>query len=108
MPAEQEEPPRVSRRKHPRVKVSYSACARHPDRGDDIVQCEDKSEGGLRFKSSKQYYERSLIEVAAPYTPGLPAVFVPAQIVFIQELPEQQLFRYGVAFLKSPKPRGLF
>jgi hypothetical protein len=29
--------PRVNRRKHARVKVSYSACIRHADRGDDIV-----------------------------------------------------------------------
>jgi hypothetical protein len=108
MPPEGDAPPRVSRRKHPRVKVSYSACVRHPERGDDVVQCEDMSEGGLRFKGRKQYYDRSLIEVAAPYTPGQPALFVPAQIVFIQELPEQHLFRHGVAFLKPGKPRGHF
>jgi hypothetical protein len=73
--------PRVNRRKHPRVKVNYSACVRHPQRGDDIVLCEDMSKGGLRFKSRKQYYPQSLIEVAAPYEPGQPAIFVPAQIV---------------------------
>jgi hypothetical protein len=101
MPPEPDDPPRANRRKHPRVKVSYAACVRHPDRGDDVVRCEDMSKGGLRFKSGKQYYDRSLIEVAAPFTPGLPALFVPAQIVFIQE-PEQQLFRYGVAFLQPP------
>jgi hypothetical protein len=109
MPPERDDPPRVNRRKHPRVKVSYSACVRHPDRGDDVVQCEDMSKGGLRFKSRKQYYDRSLIEVAAPYTPGqTAALFVPAQIVFIQELTEQQLFRYGVAFLNPAKPSEQF
>jgi PilZ domain len=100
--------PRVNRRKHPRVKVSYSACIRHPERGDDIVTCEDMSRGGLRFTSLKSYYERTLIEVAVPYTPGQPAIFVPAQIVFVQELPEQQLFRYGVAYLQLPKPSNSF
>jgi len=97
-------PPRVNRRKHARIKVTYSACVRHPDRGDDIVPCEDMSRGGLRFKSRKSYYDRSLVEIAVPYTPGQPALFVPAQIVFIQELPEQHLFRYGVAYLQLPKP----
>ncbi len=100
--------PRANRRKHPRVKVSYSACVRHPERGDDVVQCEDMSKGGVRFKSSKQYYVQSLIEVAVPYQPGQPAIFVPAQIVFVEELPEQSLFRCGVQYLKATKPRDFF
>ena len=98
--------PQVNRRKHPRVKVSYSACVRHAERGDDIVTCEDMSRGGLRFKSSKRYYDRTLIEVAVPYLLGQASLFVPAQIVFTQELPEQQLFRYGVAYLQLPKPKS--
>lgn len=107
-PPREPDPPRVNRRKHPRVKVSYSALVRHPERGDDIVVCEDMSRGGLRFKSKKTYYERSLIEVAAPYVPGQTPIFVPAQIVFIQELTEQQLIRYGVAYLQVPKPNNFF
>jgi len=100
--------PQVNRRKHARVKVSCSACVRHPEHGDDIVTCEDMSRGGLRFKSRKRYYDRTLIEVAVPYTPGQPALFIPAQIVFFQELPEQQLFRYGVAYLQLRKPTNHF
>lgn len=106
-----EKPPRptgVERRKHPRVKVNYSACVRHPQRGDDIVLCEDMSKGGLRFKSRQQYYAQSLIEVAAPYQPGQPAIFVPAQIVYVEALPEQHLFRYGVQYLKPTKVRDSF
>jgi hypothetical protein len=92
-----------NRRKHLRTKVSFNACVRHPDSGrasDDIVVCEDMSRGGLRFKSRKRYVERSLIEVAAPYSPGPSNIFVPAQIVFVQELPEKKLFRYGVAYVR--------
>lgn len=107
-PPPESDAPRVNRRRHPRVKVNYSACVRHAERGDDIVTCEDMSRGGLRFKSRKRYYDRTLIEVAVPYTPGQPAIFVPAQIVFTQELPEQQLFRYGVAYLQLPKPTNHF
>lgn len=107
-PPPEPEAPRINRRKHPRVKVSYSALVRHPERGDDIVQCEDMSKGGLRFKSKKSYYERSLIEIAAPYVPGQTPIFVPAQIVFVQELPEQHLVRYGVAYLQAAKPRDFF
>ena len=100
--------PPAERRKHPRVKVTYSACVRHPQQGDEVVFCEDMSKGGLRFKSRKQYYLQSLIEVAVPYQPGQPAIFVPAQIVFVEELLEQQLFRHGVQYLKSTKPRDSF
>lgn len=104
-PSPEPDAPVVNRRKHARVKVNYSALVRHAERGDDIVTCEDMSRGGLRFKSTKRYYDRTLIEVAVPYIPGQPAIFVPAQIVFFQELPEQQLFRYGVAYLQLPKPK---
>jgi hypothetical protein len=100
--------PRINRRKHPRVKVHYSACIRHPERGDDIVVCEDMSKGGLRFKSPKHYYSQSLIDVAVPYQPGQPAIFVPAQIVFVEELPEQRLFRYGVQYLRPTRARDSF
>jgi hypothetical protein len=100
--------PRVNRRKHVRTKVNFSACVRHPDRGDDIVVCEDMSRGGLRFKSKKIYYERSLIEIAAPYTPGQTPIFIPAQIVSALEIPGEKLFRYGIAYLQLPKPRNAF
>jgi len=81
---------------------------RHPNRTDELVHCEDVSRGGLRFKTRTRYYEQALIEVAAPYSSGQPAIFVPAKIVFAQELPEQKLFRYGVAFLKSIQPRDTY
>jgi len=100
--------PRINRRKHPRVKVSYSACIRHSDRGEDIVACEDMSKGGLRFKSPKKYYAQSLVDVAVPYQKGQPAIFVPGLIVFVEELPEQRLFRYGVQYLKAANTRDYF
>jgi hypothetical protein len=100
--------PPANRRKHPRVKVNYSACVRHPERGDEIVQCEDMSKGGLRFKSHKPYYAQSLIEVAVPYQPGQPAIFIPGKIVFVEELPELRLYRCGVQYLKPAKPRDSF
>jgi hypothetical protein len=104
-PPREPDVPRVELRKHPRAKIDYSACLRHPERGDDIVTCEDMSRGGLRFKSKKKYYERSLIEIAVPYVAGQPAIFVPAQIVSVLD---EQFFRYGVAYLQLAKPRIQF
>lgn len=90
-----------NRRKHVRTRVNFKGCVRYQHFADDIVSCEDMSRGGLRFKSSKRYSEKSIIEVAAPYSPGSPSIFVSAQIVFVQELLNEKLFRYGVAYLAS-------
>jgi hypothetical protein len=92
---------RENRRKHARTRVNFKACVRRPGLPDDVVACEDMSRGGLRFKSSRKYFEKMLIEVAVPYAPSGQAIFVPAQIVFVQELPEQSTYRYGVMYLRS-------
>jgi PilZ domain len=90
-----------NRRKHARMRVNFKACVRRPNSEDDIVACEDMSRGGLRFKSRRQYFEKMLVEVSVPYSPGDQAIFVPAQIVYVQELPEQKVYRYGVMYLRS-------
>jgi hypothetical protein len=91
--------PPENRRKYARTKVSCKACIRQPGQTLDVVVCEDMSRGGLRFKSRKRYFARSSIEVAVPYSPGAQSIFVHARIVFVQELPDEKLFRCGVAYL---------
>ena len=96
-----------NRRQHVRIKVSFTASVRNPSFDDDIVLCENVSRGGLCFKSSRRYYETAGIEVAAPYSPGLPLLPVPAKIVYVQELPLEKMFRYGVQYLHLTKePRS--
>jgi hypothetical protein len=90
-----------NRRKHVRTRVNFQACVRTYTFGDDIVTCEDISRGGLRFKSGKPYVEKTEIEVAAPYTPGTPDIFVRAQIVHVVELKQEGRFRCGVRYAKS-------
>jgi hypothetical protein len=92
---------RENRRKHARTRVNFKACVRRPGLPDDVVACEDMSRGGLRFKSSKKYFEKMLIEVAVPYSPGDQAIFVSAQIAYVQELTEQNMYRCGVMYLRS-------
>jgi PilZ domain len=87
-----------NRRKHVRTKVNFKACVRSQSSTKDIVTCEDMSRGGLRFKSRRRYSEKQMIEVAAPYSPGSPSIFVSARIVFVQELAKEGLFRYGIAY----------
>ncbi len=84
-----------------RTRVNFKACVRRPGLADDVVACEDMSRGGLRFKSNRKYFEKMLIEVAVPYSPGDQAIYVPAQIAYVQELPEQNTNRCGVMYLRS-------
>ena len=93
-----------NRRKDVRTKANFKACVRTFVFGDDIVVCEDISRGGLRFKSRKAYAANTAIEVAAPYSPGSPSIFVRGQIAFVQELPAEKLFRCGVAYSKTWGP----
>jgi PilZ domain len=92
---------RENRRKHVRTRVNFKACVRRAGMADDVVVCEDMSRGGFRFKSSRQYFEKVMIDVAVPYSPGDQAIFVPAQIAYVQELPEQKMFRCGATYLRG-------
>ena len=90
-----------NKRKHVRTKVNFKACIRSYAFGDDIVTCEDISRGGLRFKSRKEYVANTEIEVAAPYSPGTPDIFVRGRIVRVEELKQERRFRCGVCYAKS-------
>jgi len=94
---------RENRRKYVRTRVNLKACIRREGQPDEVVVCEDMSRGGMRFESDKKYVEKMLIQVAVPYSPGEQAIFVPAQIAYVQELPEQKKHRCGVTYLRADK-----
>ena len=91
----------INKRRHVRIRVSFSACVRHPAHADEVVECENVSKSGACFHSLKQYKLDSLIEVAAPFSPGETALFVPARIKRVEALSGGQVFRYGVEYMKS-------
>jgi hypothetical protein len=90
----------VNKRHHVRIRVSFSACVRHPAHADEVVECENVSKGGVCFHSLQQYELGSLIEIAAPYSPGEKALFVRAQIKRVEPLSGGLVFRYGVEYVK--------
>jgi hypothetical protein len=90
----------VNKRRNVRIRVSFSACVRHPAHADEIVECENVSKGGVCFHSLQQYPLDSFIEVAAPFSPGETALFVPAQIKRVEPLSGGLVFRYGVEYTK--------
>lgn len=71
---------------------------------DEIVECENISKGGVCFHSLLQYPLDSLIELAAPFSPGETALFVSAKIKRIETLSGGKVFRYGVEYLRSSTP----
>ena len=95
--------PFKNRRRHVRIKVNFSASVRTQSLDADTVLCENVSRGGLCFKSDRHYHLAAGIEVAAPYSPGSPCILVPGQIVYVQELPDEKMFRYGVQYLDLTK-----
>jgi hypothetical protein len=94
-----------NRRKHVRTKANFRACVRSFAFGDDIVACEDISRGGLCFRSRKAYTIKFKVEVAAPYTEGVQNFFVSGEIVHVEELTKERIFRCGVAYLGSSRVR---
>jgi hypothetical protein len=90
----------VNKRRHVRIRVSFAACVRHSAHADEVVECENVSKGGVCFHSLQQYELDSLIEVAAPFSPGETALFVPARIKRVEALSGGQVFRYGVEYIK--------
>jgi hypothetical protein len=90
----------VNKRRNVRIRVSFSACVRHPAHSDEVVECENVSKGGVCFHSLQQYPLDSFIEVAAPFSPGEAALFVPGQIKRVETLSGGLVFRYGVEYTK--------
>jgi len=89
---------KLNLRRHVRTRVNFTACVRLTPASQDIVECDNISKGGLCFRSRHRYEENASIEVAVPYYPGQPPVFVCARIVRVEELPRLNLFRYGVSY----------
>lgn len=93
--------PASNRRRNKRVGVKFTACVRQSGSGDDIVECNDVSKGGLSFLSRNFYRANSVIEVAVPYSPGQTAIFVPASIRHVEKVKGDDFYRYGAAFANS-------
>jgi hypothetical protein len=96
------EPPALKqqdRRSGKRTAMNPRACIRWQG-GETLVECEDVSRGGFRFKSQKAYPEGTHVDVAVPYTRSSVNIFVTARIAYAQAL-AGGLYRYGVAYVKA-------
>ena len=91
----------LGRRKEKRAAMKVAACIRD-NRREEIVECEDVSRGGFRFKSREQYPAGMPIEAAVPYAKNSVNIFVAARIAYQKGLSEG-FYRHGVAHMKSSK-----
>jgi hypothetical protein len=85
-------------RQRMRLKTRLTACIRRPGSDDELAVCEDISPVGMCFRSKRRYDANAPIEVAVPYSPDAANIFLPARIVYSEEMPKAGLFRHGTEY----------
>jgi len=86
----------------PRFRTRLTACVRAAGSHQELAVCENMSRGGLCFRTRRRYSENDILEVAVPYTKGAANIFVPARVIYVQEVPSAGLHRHGAAYLRTP------
>lgn len=88
-------------RQRMRLKTRLTACVRQVGADDELAVCEDISPVGMCFRSKRRYDNDSAIEVAVPYSPDAANIFLPARIVYSEQMPKAGLFRHGTEYRKA-------
>jgi hypothetical protein len=89
-----------------RLKTRLTACVRQAGADDELAVCEDISPIGMCFRSKRRYDSQSLIRVAVPYSPDAANIFLPARIIYSEQMPKAGLFRHGTEYSKvGPRAR---
>jgi hypothetical protein len=83
-----------------RLKTRLTACIRQTGSDDELAVCEDISPIGMCFRSKRRYESGATVDVAVPYSPDAANIFMPARIVYSEELPKAGLFRHGTEYRK--------
>ncbi len=81
-----------------RLKTRLTACIRQPGADDELAVCEDISPIGMCFRSKRKYAADASIDVAVPYSPDAANIFLPARVVYSEEIPKAGLFRHGTEY----------
>jgi len=90
---------KIDKRGNKRAGIKAAACIRYSGI-DTVVACEDMSRGGFRFRSERMYPPDLRVEVSVPYAKSSNNIFMPARIIYLQELPGRE-YRHGVAYIKT-------
>jgi hypothetical protein len=93
-------------RQRMRLKTRLTACVRQTGADDELAVCEDISPVGMCFRSKRRYDSNSIVQVAVPYSPDSANIFLPARVVYSEEMPKAGLFRHGTEYSKvGPRAR---
>ena len=88
------------------LQTRLTACIRQAGADDELAVCEDISPVGMCFRSKRRYEANAPIEVAVPYSPDSANIFLPARIVYSEEIPKAGLFRHGTEYRRvGPRAR---
>jgi hypothetical protein len=93
-------------RQRMRLRTRLTACIRQTGADDELAVCEDISPISMCFRSKRRYDADASIEVAVPYSPDAANIFLPARIVYSEEMPKAGLFRHGTEYRRvGPRAR---
>jgi hypothetical protein len=81
-----------------RLKTRLTACIRQAEADDELAVCEDISPIGMCFRSKRRFDADALVLIAVPYSPDSANIFLPARIVYSEEIPKAGLFRHGTVY----------
>jgi len=87
-------------RQRMRLHTRLTACVRQAGSDDELAVCEDISPLGMCFRSKRRYEAGALVEVAVPYSPDAANIFLPATVVYSEQMPKAGLFRHGTEYRK--------
>jgi PilZ domain len=87
----------------PRISTRLAACVRAAGTELEMAVCENMSRGGLCFRTRRRFQAAEILEIAVPYTKGAANIFVPARVIYAQEVPSAGLHRHGAAYLRAPE-----
>ena len=89
-----------------RMKTRLTACIRQANEDDELAVCEDISPVGMCFRSKRRYNAETAIGVAVPYSPEAANIFLPARVIYCEEMPKAGLFRHGVEYRRPGLLQG--
>jgi hypothetical protein len=89
-----------------RMKTRLTACIRQANEDDELAVCEDISPVGMCFRSKRRYHAETAISVAVPYSPEAANIFLPARVIYCEQMPKAGLFRHGVEYRRPGLLQG--
>lgn len=93
------------KRQRVRLQTRLTACVRHNGGEDELAVCEDISPIGLCFRSKRRYEPNAVIDIAVPYSPESANIFLPARVIYSEEVPKAGMFRHGTEYRRMvPRP----